>query len=306
MSESACGPEDHQTAVTDEASIRVSVILCVNNAQDTVEEQLQALAVQDFDQPWELVVVDNRCSDETIAIVRRQADRIPRLRVVPASARAGLAYARNVGAGAAAGEFLAFCDGDDAVRPQWLRALVETCPDMGMVGGALALDRYNDQTSQFWRGASPTLRGLPTGHAHLAYAVGANFGVHRATFLAVGGCDERFLCASDDVDLSWRIQLAGFPLAFAEAAVADYRLRSTIMSAARQRFAYGRDEVILYVKHRPLMRRQISAWLWTSWYLASRWHHLVRDRNLRGRWVCVWAYHAGRLRGSWEHRVWFP
>lgn len=151
MSESACGPEDHQTAVTGEASIRVSVILCVNNAQDTVEEQLQALAVQDFDQPWELVVVDNRCSDETIAIVRRQADRIPRLRVVPASARAGLAYARNVGARAAAGEFLAFCDGDDAVRPQWLRALVETCPDMRMVGGALALDRYNDQTSQFWR-----------------------------------------------------------------------------------------------------------------------------------------------------------
>jgi glycosyltransferase involved in cell wall biosynthesis len=284
----------------------VSVVLCVRDAAATVGDQLRALATQACADPWELVVVDNGSRDATVAVVESWRPSLPGLRVVSAVDRAGLAYARNVGARVARGQLLAFCDGDDVVRPGWLSALVATCPPGGMAGGALAYDRLNDPVARYWRGDAPAADGLPLGHCFLPYAVGANYVIDRATYWEMGGCDERFLTASDDVDLSWRVQLAGRPVTYAPAAVVDYRLRDSVRAAARQRFAYGRAEALLYAKHRRHVDRQLEQWLRVLWFLSSRAHHLVRGRRLRGRWLCVAAYHAGRMLGSWERRVWFP
>ncbi len=74
-----------------------------------------ALANQQWSEPWEVLVVNNRCTDRSIEIVERYRERLPRLRVVDASARQGQAHALNVGARAATSDALAFCDADDVV-----------------------------------------------------------------------------------------------------------------------------------------------------------------------------------------------
>src|SRR5437660_1895674 len=101
----------------------ISVIVPIRNGERHVAEQLAALRRQTYGGTWELIVVDNGCSDRSMEIVEHCRDQLPGLVIVDARRRRGLGRARNAGASAARGELLAFCDADDAVAPTWLEAL---------------------------------------------------------------------------------------------------------------------------------------------------------------------------------------
>jgi glycosyltransferase involved in cell wall biosynthesis len=279
------------------------VILPVRNAGATIADQLAGLSRQVVDRPWELLVVDNGCTDNTLTVVEQWKPRLGEIRVVPAHDRAGLAHARNVGVAAARGGVVAFCDGDDIVADGWAQALLDGCGDAELVGGALDVEQLNDPPSIYWRGGSPTAAGPPLAHRLFPIAVGANFAARRGTIDEVGGFDEQFLICSDDVDFSWRVQQAGGRFCFANSAVVRYRFRPDLRTNLRQQWNYGRAEARLYEKFRPqLQRAPLSDVARTYWFLLSRSHHLVRGELLRGRWLCMVVYRLGRLRGSWERR----
>jgi glycosyltransferase involved in cell wall biosynthesis len=280
-----------------------SVIVCVRNGAATIAEQLSALAAQDCAEPWELVVVDNGSTDGTVAVVRGWEDRLPRLRVVPASERTGLAYARNVGAQAAHGEVLAFCDADDVADPRWLGALTAGAREAEMVGGRLELHRLNGELARQWR-ARPDSLALPTALGYLPYAVGANFAIRRNTFLAAGGCDERFTVCGDDLDLSWRVQRDGGSLLFRPDAVMHYRLRTDLRAVLRQRYGYGLVEGLLRKKFNdaiPPVAPRARARSIAS--LVAHSSELVGGVGRRGAWLGDASHLAGQLRGSVRYRV---
>jgi len=83
------------------------------NAANTIVFNLRHLLASS--EPWEVIVSNNGSTDETVAIVEQYQDKLPNLRIVDSSDQRGAAHARNVGALAAAGEALAFCDADDEV-----------------------------------------------------------------------------------------------------------------------------------------------------------------------------------------------
>jgi glycosyltransferase involved in cell wall biosynthesis len=93
--------------------MKLSVIIPCLNGAATIATQLAALARQQWDQPWEIVVADNGSTDESVGIVERYRGRLQNLRVADASARRGRAL--NVGAKEATGDALVFCDVDDEV-----------------------------------------------------------------------------------------------------------------------------------------------------------------------------------------------
>lgn len=47
---------------------RLSVIIPCLNAADTIGKQLEALARQEWSEPWEVVILDNGSTDETLAV----------------------------------------------------------------------------------------------------------------------------------------------------------------------------------------------------------------------------------------------
>src|SRR5205807_133393 len=128
--------------------------------------------------------------------------------------RVGLAYARNVGARAAAGQLLAFCDADDVADRRWLSELAAGAEEADIVGGRLEVELLNSELVRTWRGLPEDDLRRPVVLDYLPYAVGANFAVGREAFESVGGCDEAFEFCGDDVDLSWRIQRRSGKLAF--------------------------------------------------------------------------------------------
>ena len=287
----------------------VSVVIPVRDAAGTLGEQLEALAGQRFDGEWEVVVADNGSADRTGEVIARWATRLPTLRVVDASDRPGANHARNVGAGAAHGELVLFCDADDVVAPGWIEAMARAAASADVLGGRLDEVTLNDPTLRAWRkkGLQPSGR-LPVGvNGFLPYAVSANCGVRADVLRALGGWNEEYPYGGDDVELSWRAQLRGYRLAFVPDAVVRYRYRAGLRSLARQFVAYGIAESRLYRDFRGagLQRKR-------PWSVAKRWAWLLvhvpdvaRSPERKGRWIHDAAFSWGRVRGSLRYRTLF-
>jgi GT2 family glycosyltransferase len=286
----------------------ISVILPLYNGVGVVGEQLAALAGQDYSGAWELVVADNGSTDGGAAVVERWSDRIPDLQVIDSSARRGAAAARNVGAGAAAGDGLVFCDADDVVAPGWLAALARALEGHDFVAGACDHEALNPGPAVNWHARSFET-GLPVGMDFLPYATSANMAVSRAAFFEVGGFDESFAgvgAAGEDIDLSWRLQLGGHRLHFEPRALVYYRHRHDLPEVWRQNLHYGTADVLLYRRYRAhgLRPRPLSQALRGFRGLLLRAPALVR-RGSRGVWLRDAGHRVGRLRGSVQGRTFF-
>jgi len=280
----------------------VSVIIPVRNAASTIEEQLEALSQQTYRGAWEVIVADNGSSDATEVIVRNWAERLPGLNFIDASDRPGASHARNRGAATARGEFLAFCDADDVVSPQWLESLVLTAADFDVVTGRQDETTLNAPVVQTWR--QPRARGLPKA-GFLAFVPSCNVGVWADVFESSGGYSESYRVC-EDVEWSWRVQLDDFTLGFAPGAVIHYRYRTTAREIARQAYASGRESVHLYRDYRELgfRRRPVSLTLRTWVWLVIRLPYLGA-RHRRPIWVRRGSEALGRLAGSIRFRVLF-
>lgn len=284
----------------------ISVIIPVLNAAKTLPLQLDALAAQTYRGAWEVLVADNGSTDGSADVALRWANLLPAIRVVDASDRRGINHARNVGAAAAAGDLLVFCDADDVATPTWLEAMADALSESELVGGYLDTESLNDPVSRSWRAGLPAA-DLPTALEFLRYAFGSNFGVRTAVFEKLEGFNETYAGGGDELEFCWRAQLANYRLAFASHAVMRYRYRTNLRSFARQVYGFSRAEPQLYRQFRDhgmprsRLRGAFKSWRWLILHLPV----LVRPSPARATWVRRAARRWGRLCGSVRHRVVF-
>lgn len=114
--------------------IRVSLVIPAYNEEHHIRACLEAVAAQ-TEAPFEVILVDNNCMDNTVAIARA----FPFVRVVCALHK-GLVHARNCGFNAARGDVIGRIDADTLLSPTWVakvRALFEQQPDVDAVSGSI-------------------------------------------------------------------------------------------------------------------------------------------------------------------------
>lgn len=287
--------------------LKLSVVIPCRNAVDTIGDQLEALSLQDYSEPWEVIVSDNGSKDETLSVVSRYMEKIPNLRVVDSSSRRGAAHARNRGAEAAEGEVLAFCDADDIVGANWIDAIV-----MALARHEFVASRFDDEklNSLWTRKARVNIQSdrLPiySNPPFLPHSGGSGLGVKRKLHEAVGGFDET-LSVLEDTDYCWRIQLSGAELYLVPEAVVHVRYPETIFGMYRQARKWGEGNVLLYKKYRPLGMPKYS---WKQG--MSAWRRLfskiirIRSKQAVVRWVWDFGWRFGRLRGCIKYGVFAP
>lgn len=285
----------------------LSVVMPAYNAAATIAEQLQALASQRWSSAWEVVVVNNRSSDDTVTVARQFADRLPTLRIVDAGERQGAAYAMNTGVRAAASEHVAFCDADDVVGEGWVAAMGEGLQRHPFVSGPLETERLN--TSPLTRhGPNAQQDGIQayTTPPFLPHAGAGNMGVRRGVFDSVGGFDESFR-ACFETDFCWKLQLRGVRLTPLRDAVVHVRQRDHAGALLRQAQIYAEYNVALYKRYRPLgmpklgMKNGLAAWIGLARHVTDVAHAEHRARYL---WDLGWR--IGRLKGCVKYRVLAP
>lgn len=285
--------------------MKLSVIIPCLNAAAYLAGQLEALAGQEWSEPWEIIVSDNGSTDGSQAVAARYQERLPNLRLVDSADRRGAAHARNVGARAAAGELLAFCDADDEAGPGWVAAIGRALEHHEFVASRFDIEKLNTP----WVRNShrhPQEKGLNSYQypPYLPHAGGGGLGIRGSIHEAVGGFDESMLIL-EDTDYCWRVQHTGVALHFVPDAVMYVRYRDTPGSMYRQARTYAEYNVLLYKKYRPLGMPPLP---WQTGLLA--WLRLLRRlprlsyQAGRARWLWDLGWRVGRLQGCIKHRVW--
>ena len=121
--------------------MHVSVAICTWNRAKILDRTLERLC-QIRVPPgleWELLIVENNCTDETPAIVRSYEDRLPIVRLLQPVQ--GVSHARNRALQAARGDLVIFTDDDVLVDADWLAAFAAAAnrwPDASFFGGVIA------------------------------------------------------------------------------------------------------------------------------------------------------------------------
>ena len=223
----------------------VSVIVCSYNGGPTLASCLDSLGKLNYPQ-YEIILVDDGSTDDTSYI----AAQFPWVRYIHQSNQ-GLSHARNTGAAAAKGEVFAYTDSDCMVDPDWLYYLIGTLVsgDYAGVGGPNVTP-----PAKSWIQAC--VAAAPGGPSHVLltdvvaeHIPGCNMAFYRWAFEGVGGFDTEYRKAGDDVDFCWRIQQAGWVVAFSPTAIVWHYRRFTLRAFLRQQDGYGEAESLLRFKH---------------------------------------------------------
>ena len=118
----------------------LSVVICTWNRSRLLRltlEQMTRLEVPPGTD-WELLVVNNNCSDDTDAVLADFKDRLPLVRL--SESRPGKSFAANLAVEKARGDYIIWTDDDVLVAPDWLKAYLRAFanwPDATIFAGAI-------------------------------------------------------------------------------------------------------------------------------------------------------------------------
>lgn len=223
----------------------VSVVIPVRNGAPWIRAVLDAVFAQEFSGATEVLVVDDRSTDTSAAIVREYAMRAP-IRLIQGPGR-GAAKAINVGVMAARYPLIAQIDQDVVIDPGWLTRLVDAISaGAAAAQGCYVADRSDSRVARVMaldleqRYASV---GIETDHVCTGNAV------YRADALReVGLFDERMGYGYDN-DMSYRLRDAGYRLVFCRDATSRHRWRDTLGGYTTQQYGFGYGRLALVAKH---------------------------------------------------------
>ena len=286
----------------------------------TLEPALGALG-----EPAELIVVDNGSRDGS---AERIGERFPDARVVALDENAGFAGAVNAGVERSSGEWVLLLNNDTTIEPQAVARMLEAgraSPTVGAVAAemrfaaspgvinsagigvdrlGIAYDRGLGETAEDARAEG----GEPDG-ADPVEVFGASGGaalLRRAMLDELGGLDESFFFALEDVDLAWRARMAGWRALCVPGAVVRHHHGTTGRhTSAFKHLHVGRNRVRLLAKNaEPAHLRRYGAAI-VLYDLAYVLYAVVADRTLaplRGRLRGVREWREYRRRGEAERR----
>jgi glycosyltransferase involved in cell wall biosynthesis len=199
---------------------RFSVVIPVYNGKATLERSVTSVLDQ-TDQDFEIILVDDGSTDGSLALARRLASDDPRIDVYSIDNSGGPARPRNVAIERSEGEFIAFLDQDDWWLPEKLALQRERFGqgDVALVySDAVYLDTQSEESGLLISQRPPHVErhgweGLPEGQVQRAIVMG-NFAaqltvvVRRDWVARVGKLDEEAL-GVDCYDYLIRVALAG-------------------------------------------------------------------------------------------------
>jgi O-antigen biosynthesis protein len=249
--------------VKQQAYRRVSIIIPTRDAPQVFARCLRTVFEKTSYPDFELVVMDNDTVDPAALALMKDYP----VRRIPFPGPFNFSRANNNGAAAASGELLLFLNNDtEIVSEDWLQHLVYYA-EQGDVGAVGALLLYENRTVQHagvtlgMRGtADHTMRGFQSdvdGYAgslacarEVSAVTAACLMMRKSLFLEIGGFNEHFFTAYQDVDLCLRLRDRGLRIIYTPEAVVVHH-----ESVSRKSYYDMVDRMLLLDRWEPVIKR---------------------------------------------------
>ncbi len=285
--------------------MKLSVVIPCYNGAATIGAQLDALAAQEWDEPWEVLVADNGSTDNTREIVEQYVGCVPNLRVIDASAHKGASYARNMGVAAVQADFVAFLDADDVAAPGWVAAIGNALKQFDFVASRFDMSCLNWGEYQSYISGTQTLGLQKLWYPpYCPHSGGSGLGIKRAIHMAVGGFDES-MNQLEDTDYCIRVQQQGIPLQFIPDAVVYVRNRTTLYGIYTQSKGYAKYNVGLSKKYRSHGQPIKHPWrqYFQDWIKLLKQMRKIHHKSGQAQTAWRLGRQIGRFQGILKYRV---
>ena len=223
----------------------IAVVVGNHQGERVLRDCLESVAAQTR-KPREVIVVDGGSTDRSVELAEEL-----NVRVIRAENR-GLGHLYNLGARAAASDYVLLSNNDVAYEPDCAAELAAALDadesrfaadptQLGWSDGRVIHARTTLERGRLWReflpglhldDAAPADSIVPTVSAH-----GAAMLLRREKLLELGGFDESFFMEWEDLDLCWRAWLRGWPSVY----VPDARLRHRVGAVTTQQMRTRRS-----------------------------------------------------------------
>lgn len=276
----------------------VEVLLVGYNCKKIISPALNSIAAQDYPN-FRCTLVDNASADGTGDFVR---ENFPFVEVVDSKENLGFAGGNNLVMEHSEAKYVVLFNQDAIARPDFIRELVrvaERDDDIASVGGKMLMLRcptiFNSSGIVMNEGGFAVDRQIgekdadPTPVPEQVFgACGGAQLLRASTIREIGGFDETFFMYCEDVDLCWRMRLAGKQVLYAPLAVVHHDWFGDLDDKSDQP-PETEDEV----NAKTLRRRSLCERNRMQCILKNlEWGHLLRVLNklrkydrLRCRWV---------------------
>lgn len=235
----------------------VEIVILTYNARGIVEDSIASALAQDY-RPLRVTVVDNASDDGTADAVR---ERFPEVEVVRSPRNLGFAGGNNLAIERSDADYVVLLNQDAVARRDWITELVRaarTAPDVAAVGSKMLLRRCPTIFNSTGIAMNPLGfcydRGIgekdtdpsPTPEEVLGASGGAVL-LRREALAEIGALEPSFFMYFEDLDLCWRMWLAGWRVLYAPLAVVIHDWHGDLD---------GGDEVRTEVEGREKTRRR--------------------------------------------------
>lgn len=277
----------------------VSVVIPVHNGRQWLDVCLPPLFNQTYPQDrYEIIMVDDGSTDGTADVADAKGSAWTGHFRVIRQHNQGPGVARTRGIEAAQGDLIAFIDSDCEAYPNWLTDFVAeaTRQQVDGLGGRLTI---RDLSNRLWRYYEfSRFHKQRIRNSTVDYLITANALFHRDALLAVGGFETTGRVVSEDVDLCYRLQRAGYILGATESvAVIHHGDPKTLRQFWKRLRVHGRASVALArswpEKRRPTVEfiRHLGAIILAP-YLAFKAAQRDSFRWFFWYWLCAVVQHT--------------
>jgi GT2 family glycosyltransferase len=218
----------------------------------------------------EVIIADNASSDDSVAFVR---ERYPQLRIIEMDKNRGFAGGYNEALRQVESDYYVLLNSDVEVSPGWLEPVIELMEkDPAIAACQPKIRMYADKRSFEYAGAAggwldylgyPFARGRvfddceeDSGQYDQAepifWASGAAMFIRARLFHEMGGLDTYFFAHQEEIDLCWRLQLAGYKVYSCPKSVVYHVGGGTLPKGnERKVFLNFRNNLIMMAKNLP-------------------------------------------------------
>lgn len=255
---------------------RLSVVILNWNGRRHLERYLPSV-VAHTEGDAEVVVADNGSTDDSLQWLRLN---YPDVRVMRLDRNYGFAGGYNRALREVASEYVLLLNSDVEVTAGWWQPLVEvldTESDVAAVAPKLLADM--ERTKFEYAGAAggfidylgyPFCRGRILSNVEedrgqydnrrdIFWASGAAMCCRREVFESLGGFDEDFFAHMEEIDLQWRMQLAGWRIVVEPKSMVYHLGGGTLPASSRKIFLNHRNNLAMLFKCASPMQRAVVA-----------------------------------------------